>query len=36
VRLVTVAYHNINDTPTPKTMASMIRQSGLPSLLFRR
>jgi predicted RNA binding protein YcfA (HicA-like mRNA interferase family) len=28
--VVTVAYHNINDLVRPDTLASMIRQSGLP------
>ena len=36
VRLVTVAYHGINDDILPKTLDSMIRQSGLPKVLFRR
>lgn len=36
VRLVTVAYHGLNDDILPKTLASMIRQSGLPKDLFRR
>ena len=35
VRLVTVAYHRINDAILAKTLASMIRQSGLPKKLFR-
>ena len=35
-RLVTVAYHNINDEILPDTLASMIRQSGLPKKLFRK
>jgi predicted RNA binding protein YcfA (HicA-like mRNA interferase family) len=33
--IVTVAYHRINDDVLPKTLASMIRQSGLPKKLFR-
>jgi len=33
---VTVAYHNINDEIAPKTLESMIRQSGLPKKLFRK
>ena len=36
VRLVTVAFHNINDEIKPDTLASMIRQSGLPKSLFRK
>jgi predicted RNA binding protein YcfA (HicA-like mRNA interferase family) len=35
-RLVTVAYHNINDDVLPDTLSSMIRQSGLPKRLFRK
>jgi len=35
-RLVTVAYHNINDDVLPGTLSSMIRQSGLPKRLFRK
>lgn len=35
-RLVTVAYHNINDNILPDTLASMIRQSGLPKRIFRK
>ena len=35
-RLVTVAYHNINDDVLADTLASMIRQSGLPKRLFRK
>jgi predicted RNA binding protein YcfA (HicA-like mRNA interferase family) len=35
VRLVTVAYHAISDEVKPGTLASMIRQSGLPKSLFR-
>lgn len=34
--VVTVAYHNINDLVRPDTLASMIRQSGLPKKLFRK
>ena len=33
---VTVAFHNINDEIKPDTLASMIRQSGLPKRLFRK
>lgn len=33
---VTVAFHNINHEIKPDTLASMIRQSGLPRNLFRR
>jgi predicted RNA binding protein YcfA (HicA-like mRNA interferase family) len=36
VRLVTVAYHNINDDILPDTLASMIRQSGMPKKFFRK
>jgi predicted RNA binding protein YcfA (HicA-like mRNA interferase family) len=36
VRLVDVAYHNISDDVLPRTLASMIRQSGLPKDLFRK
>ena len=36
VRNVTVAFHNINDEIKPDTLASMIRQSGLPKHLFRK
>ena len=36
VFLVTVAYHNDKDDIRPDTLASMIRQSGLPKSLFRR
>ena len=35
VRIVTVAYHLISDEVLPKTLASMIRQSGLSKKLFR-
>jgi predicted RNA binding protein YcfA (HicA-like mRNA interferase family) len=35
-RLVTVAYHNINDAVLPDTLSSMIRQSGLSKRLFRK
>jgi predicted RNA binding protein YcfA (HicA-like mRNA interferase family) len=34
-RLVVVACHNENDDIKPGTLASMIRQSGLPKRLFR-
>jgi predicted RNA binding protein YcfA (HicA-like mRNA interferase family) len=36
VRNVTVAFHNINEEIRPNTLASMIRQSGLPKRLFRK
>jgi predicted RNA binding protein YcfA (HicA-like mRNA interferase family) len=36
VRMVTVAFHNIGDDIRPETLASMIRQSGLPKSLFRK
>lgn len=36
VRFVTVAYHNINDEILPDTLASMIRQSGIPKKKFRK
>jgi predicted RNA binding protein YcfA (HicA-like mRNA interferase family) len=36
VRLVTIAYHNINDDVLPDTLASIVRQSGLPKRLFRK
>jgi predicted RNA binding protein YcfA (HicA-like mRNA interferase family) len=35
MRLVVVAVHNWNDEIKPGTLASMIRQSGLPKSLFR-
>ncbi len=35
VMMVTVAYHRERDDIRPKTLASMIRQSGLPKSLFR-
>jgi predicted RNA binding protein YcfA (HicA-like mRNA interferase family) len=35
VWLVTVAFHAIGDEIKPETLASMIRQSGLPKKLFR-
>lgn len=35
-KVVTVAYHNINDAILLKTLESMIRQSGLPKRLFRK
>jgi predicted RNA binding protein YcfA (HicA-like mRNA interferase family) len=35
VRLVTVAAHRMSDDIKPGTLASMIRQSGLPKKLFR-
>lgn len=34
-KMVTVAYHSIGDDIHPKTLASMIRQSGLSKKLFR-
>ena len=34
--MVTVAFHSINDDIHPETLASMIRQSGLPKSLFRK
>jgi predicted RNA binding protein YcfA (HicA-like mRNA interferase family) len=33
--MVTVAYHLASDDILPKTLASMIRQSGLPKRRFR-
>jgi predicted RNA binding protein YcfA (HicA-like mRNA interferase family) len=36
VRNVTVAFHNPNEEIKPDTLASMIRQSGLPKRLFRK
>jgi predicted RNA binding protein YcfA (HicA-like mRNA interferase family) len=36
VRLVTIAYHSINDDVRPDTLASIIRQSGLPKRTFRK
>jgi predicted RNA binding protein YcfA (HicA-like mRNA interferase family) len=36
IRLVTVAFHSIGDEIKPGTLASMIRQSGLPKQLFRK
>jgi predicted RNA binding protein YcfA (HicA-like mRNA interferase family) len=36
IRNVTVAFHNINHEIKPDTLASMIRQSGLPKRLFRK
>jgi len=35
VRLVIVAAHRMSDDVKPGTLASMIRQSGLPKKLFR-
>jgi predicted RNA binding protein YcfA (HicA-like mRNA interferase family) len=35
-RLVVVACHSENDDIKPGTLASMIRQSGLPKRTFRR
>ena len=35
VQLVTIAYHSANDDIRPKTLSSMIRQSGLPKRVFR-
>jgi predicted RNA binding protein YcfA (HicA-like mRNA interferase family) len=34
-RIVTLAYHSRNEDVLPKTLASIIRQSGLPKRLFR-
>jgi len=34
-RLVTVACHNRNDHIVPNTLASMIRQSGIPRKTFK-
>lgn len=34
-QLVTLAYHSRNDDVLPKTLASIIRQSGLPKRLFK-
>ena len=34
-RTVTVAVHGLGDDIKPRTLASMIRQSGLPKRLFR-
>jgi predicted RNA binding protein YcfA (HicA-like mRNA interferase family) len=36
IQLVTVAAHRMSDDILPKTLASMIRQSGLPKRAFRR
>jgi predicted RNA binding protein YcfA (HicA-like mRNA interferase family) len=36
IELVTVAAHRMSDDILPKTLASMIRQSGLPKSVFRR
>lgn len=35
VRYVTIACHSLGDDVKPKTLASIIRQSGLPKKLFR-
>lgn len=35
VRMVDVAAHNLGDEIKPDTLASMIRQTGLPKKLFR-
>ncbi|MCH8347756.1 MAG: type II toxin-antitoxin system HicA family toxin [Proteobacteria bacterium] len=35
-RHVTVAFKRLNDDILPKTLAAMIRQSGLPKKLFRK
>lgn len=35
-RVVTAAFHNINDEIRTGTLESMIRQSGLPKRLFRK
>jgi predicted RNA binding protein YcfA (HicA-like mRNA interferase family) len=34
-QMVTVAYHLLSDDIAPGTLASMIRQSGLPRRVFR-
>ena len=34
-RIVTLAYHSRNDDVLPKTLGSIIRQSGLPKRLFK-
>jgi predicted RNA binding protein YcfA (HicA-like mRNA interferase family) len=34
-RIVTLAFHSRNDDVRPKTLASIVRQSGLPKRLFR-
>lgn len=34
-RIVTLAYHARNDDVLPKTLGSIIRQSGLPKRLFK-
>jgi predicted RNA binding protein YcfA (HicA-like mRNA interferase family) len=34
-RIVTLSHHSLNDDVLPKTLASIIRQSGLPKSLFR-
>ncbi|HEY7246206.1 MAG TPA: type II toxin-antitoxin system HicA family toxin [Xanthobacteraceae bacterium] len=36
VCMVTVAFHSLGDEIKPDTLASMIRQSGLPRHLFRK
>ena len=36
VQLVAIAYHSANDDIRPKTLSSMVRQSGLPKRVFRR
>jgi predicted RNA binding protein YcfA (HicA-like mRNA interferase family) len=36
IELITVAYHRASDDILPKTLASMIRQSGLPKKTFRQ
>ena len=36
VQRVTVAYQRVSDEPTPNTLQSIIRQSGLPKSAFRR
>jgi predicted RNA binding protein YcfA (HicA-like mRNA interferase family) len=36
VRYVDVAVHGLNASIKPSTMQSMIRQSGLPKILFRK
>jgi predicted RNA binding protein YcfA (HicA-like mRNA interferase family) len=36
VRFVDISVHSLGDDLKPGTLASMIRQSGLPKKLFRR
>lgn len=35
VRFVDIGVHNLNEHLSPRNLASMIRQSGLPKRLFR-